>query len=84
MVCPVCGYELRGLPIGPDGERTCPECGQKLTQRDLSVLMREDDPAGRPATLDPHEVRVNGRLALVLFIMAIAAVVGAIWLVTVF
>jgi len=25
--CPTCGYELRSLPLDPDGCVTCPECG---------------------------------------------------------
>lgn len=28
-VCPTCGYDLRGLRIGPRG-RPCPECGSRV------------------------------------------------------
>lgn len=28
--CGFCGYDMRGVPIGPDGVLACPECGVNL------------------------------------------------------
>lgn len=59
-VCPVCGYDLAGLPY----PGTCPECG---TGYDRSILVLSGVACGRKANLG------NGKLEMGIWVLAGAA-----------
>jgi hypothetical protein len=58
MNCPQCHYDLRGS-ITPQGA-TCPECGPRLTERDLARLQHQPNRNRNLASPSPHEASVSG------------------------
>jgi len=44
LICPHCGYSLRGLPVDPnDGATVCPECGCAWKLDDLQTAGEHDN-----------------------------------------
>jgi hypothetical protein len=59
--CPRCGYDLTGSIDA--GVSRCPECALEITLQEL-WMMHCSDPQGRPNSLSPNELRVEGKQLL--------------------